>query len=97
MCVRRNAKKKLLLVIFFLILLACLIPTKDVFYDGGSEVYTAVLYKVIIWNKIYYDEGVVAKKAFELPPLVVFDSKDIRYRTGVSIYVFPFNAIMTVP
>lgn len=95
MRVRRDAKKRLPIVLLVLVLLVCLIPIKDAYYDGGSEVYTAVLYKVIIWNEVYHDKDSPIKKAFEIPPLIVFDSENIRYRTGVSIYVFPFNVIMT--
>jgi len=50
--------KKVGIIIFVIVflLLICLIPIKTVQKDGGTVVYSAVLYKVIIWHRGYITE-----------------------------------------
>ena len=45
----------IILVIVFLLIL-CLIPFRTVQKDGGTVVYSAVLYKVIVWHRAYINE-----------------------------------------
>jgi len=50
-----NLKKKVIIVIAAAILLLALFtPIKSSVNDGGTTVYSAILYKVIIWHQIDY-------------------------------------------
>lgn len=83
-----KVKRKIFIpVIIAAALLICLIPIKSqrkvkgeiVSYEeggGGTAIYSAILYKVIVWNETYLERP--------------FDSS-FKTRTGTDFYFFPFN------
>jgi len=49
--------KKRRLFVLIIILILSLIPVPMTLEDGGTKTYTAVLYKIIVWNKIIDDSS----------------------------------------
>lgn len=45
-------KKKLIIVFVVIAVILLLIPVKKVYEDGGTQTYTALTYKVIVWEQI---------------------------------------------
>ena len=44
--------KKLIIVFAVIVVILLLIPVKKVYEDGGTQTYTSLLYKVIVWKQI---------------------------------------------
>ena len=73
-------------IIIVVILLICLVPVRTrrnvngefVSYleGGGTYVYSAIFYKVIVWDEMYLEH--------------IFNSS-FKQRKGVDVYIFPFN------
>ena len=66
-----------------ILLALCLIPVPVICKDGGTRVYTAALYKVIVWHRINpdaYDEQ--TGQAIDGVP---------EFLTGTDVYLFPFS------
>ena len=70
-------KKKALTIIISIILVICLFPVRLMLKDGGTVIYAAVLYKVIVWKQIM--------------PIEEENETSTGYRTGTDFYIFPFN------
>ncbi len=45
-------KKKLIIISIIVVILILIVPIRTTFKDGGTKVYSAVLYKVIKWNRL---------------------------------------------
>ena len=45
-------KKKLIIVFAVMAVILLLIPVKKVYEDGGTLIYTSLIYKVIVWKQI---------------------------------------------
>ncbi len=45
-------KKKLMIVFAVAAAILLLIPTRKVYEDGGTQTYTSLIYKVIVWKQI---------------------------------------------
>ena len=45
-------KKKIAILIVFMILVIVLFPVHEVYKDGGTQTYSALAYKVIIWKDL---------------------------------------------
>ena len=45
-------KKKLIIVFVVIAVILLLIPIKKVYEDGGTQTYTSLIYKVIVWKQI---------------------------------------------
>ncbi len=45
-------KKKLMIVLAVAAAILLLIPTRKVYEDGGTQTYTSLIYKVIVWKQI---------------------------------------------
>lgn len=45
-------KKKLIIVFAVIAVVLLLIPIKKVYEDGGTQTYTSLTYKVIVWKQI---------------------------------------------
>ena len=45
-------KKKLIIFIAVIVVILLLIPVKKVYEDGGTQTYTSLTYKVIVWKQI---------------------------------------------
>ena len=67
--------KKVLLIVSSVILVLCLIPMPMRLKDGGTVMYCAVLYKVVVWHQLRPAE----------------ENQSELYRVGVDFYPFPFN------
>ena len=74
-------------IIIAIILVVCLIPVKAQripaegefisYQEGrGTFIYSAVLYKVIIWDEFYFEN---------------WWNSSPKPRTGTDVYIFPFN------
>ena len=73
-------KKKVLkiaLIAFAIIVLLC--PIKVPFKDGGTVFYSAILYKIIVWNTHIYE---ISEDTGDLERTV---------KSGIELHVFPFN------
>ena len=49
---RHGLKKKLIIVFAVIAVILLLIPVKKVYEDGGTQTYTSLIYKVIVWKQI---------------------------------------------
>ena len=49
---RHGVKKKLIIVFVVIAVILLLIPIKKVYEDGGTQTYTSLIYKVIVWKQI---------------------------------------------
>ena len=47
-----NVKKKLIIVFAVVAAVLLLIPVRKVYEDGGTQTYTSLTYKVIVWKQI---------------------------------------------
>ena len=47
-----NVKKKLIIVFAVIAVVLLLIPVRKVYEDGGTQTYTSLTYKVIVWKQI---------------------------------------------
>lgn len=47
-----NVKKKLIIVFAVIAAVLLLIPVRKVYEDGGTQTYTSLTYKVIVWKQI---------------------------------------------
>ncbi len=47
-----NVKKKLIIVFAVITAVLLLIPVRKVYEDGGTQTYTSLTYKVIVWKQI---------------------------------------------
>ena len=47
-----NVKKKLIIVFVVIAVVLLLIPVRKVYEDGGTQTYTSLTYKVIVWKQI---------------------------------------------
>ena len=47
-----NVKKKLIIVFAVIAEVLSLIPVRKVYEDGGTQTYTSLTYKVIVWKQI---------------------------------------------
>ena len=47
-----NVKKKLIIVFAVIAVALLLIPVRKVYEDGGTQTYTSLTYKVIVWKQI---------------------------------------------
>lgn len=47
-----NVKKKLIVVFAVIAVVLLLIPVRKVYEDGGTQTYTSLTYKVIVWKQI---------------------------------------------
>ena len=47
-----NVKKKLIIVFAVIAVVLLLIPVRKVYEDGGTQTYTSLIYKVIVWKQI---------------------------------------------
>ncbi len=47
-----NVKKKLIIVFAVMAVALLLIPVRKVYEDGGTQTYTSLTYKVIVWKQI---------------------------------------------
>ena len=45
-------KKKLIIVFVVIAVVLLLIPVRKVYEDGGTQTYTSLTYKVIVWKQI---------------------------------------------
>ena len=68
-------RKKVLLIVLSIILVLCLIPMPMRLKDGGTVMYCAVLYKVVVWHQM----------------LPVGENQSDIYREGINFYPFPIN------
>jgi len=59
-------KKKYLIVFIIIVLLVLLFPIRAVYKDGGTKTYTALLYKIIVWNTIDFNEESGCKTGTEI-------------------------------
>ena len=51
-CEEANVKKKLIIVFAVIAVVLLLIPVRKVYEDGGTQTYTSLTYKVIVWKQI---------------------------------------------
>ncbi len=72
--VKRKRISKALIVV--LVLLFLLIPNKTMIKDGGSKMYWAPLYEVIVWNQLDSSDE---------------QGNIIPGKKGVDVYIFPYN------
>ncbi len=75
---KNKGKRIICIIILVCILLVGLIPVKSKLDDGGTVIYSAMFYKVIVWNQLYV----------ELDDNLIHHTET---HTGTSIYIFPFN------
>mgnify|MGYP001121849039 FL=1 len=47
-----NVKKKLIVIFAVIAVVLLLIPVRKVYEDGGTQTYTSLTYKVIVWKQI---------------------------------------------
>ena len=47
-----NVKKRLIIVFAVIAAVLLLIPVRKVYEDGGTQTYTSLTYKVIVWKQI---------------------------------------------
>ena len=47
-----NVKKKLIIVFAVIAAVLLLIPVRKVYEDGGTQTYTSLIYKVIVWKQV---------------------------------------------
>ena len=47
-----NVKKKLIIVFAVIAVVLLLIPVRKVYEDGGTQTYTSLTYKVIVWKQM---------------------------------------------
>lgn len=71
-------KKKMLLIILLVILLFFPLPTA-MMDDGGTNIYSALTYKIVAWNRVYTVYG----EDGNISHLEKYDK--------VSVYFFPTN------
>ncbi len=45
-------KKTAIIVAMVIVLLVLLFPIREIYKDGGTKTYTALTYKVIVWNTL---------------------------------------------
>lgn len=50
--------KKRYRVLLFIILIVVLFPKREIYKDGGTQTYTALAYKVIVWKQIEGKTGI---------------------------------------
>ena len=48
----RHSVKKKLIIVFAVIAVVLLLPVRKVYEDGGTQTYTSLTYKVIVWKQI---------------------------------------------
>ena len=48
----RHSVKKKLIIVFAVITVVLLLPVRKVYEDGGTQTYTSLTYKVIVWKQI---------------------------------------------
>lgn len=47
-----SVKKKLIIVFAVIAAVLLLIPVRKVYEDGGTQTYTSLIYKVIVWKQV---------------------------------------------
>ena len=71
-----NKKEFIIILVFAIILLFT--PIKKTYLDGGTKEYSAIMYKIIVWNKIdnYYESGYKTNTEIHIFP---FNFRSIDY------------------
>ena len=59
-----NVKKKLIIVFAVIAVVLLLIPVRKGYEDGGTQTYTSLTYKVIVWKQI---DGKSGKEFYIFP------------------------------
>lgn len=94
-------KIKLLIIVTITILVILLFPIRTIYKDGGTKVYSAILYKVIVWNEVNdnYESGYKTGTEFHFFPnnfksIDYYRDKEILYNQYTyKGYFFEFNIV----
>ena len=79
-----KTKTKIITIVILLIIIL-FFPIKSVYFDGGTKVYSSIMYKYIIWHNIdsYYEGGYKTGREFHFFPS---NFKDLDYYYEMDIH-----------
>ena len=80
----KNRKK--IIVAILMLSFFCLIPVRSPLNDGGTVIYSAVLYKIIVWHQINLNARVFTNSNGKQ-----IDNNEPEFLTGTYFYIFPMN------